>query len=354
MYAAIALGLGLLAAIPTGGSSLIAGVALAASVTGAAMSAYGAYEESQNYLLQSAAANTSLDRAYQISQDEPSLLWLAIDIAAAVADLGAAKAAFTTLKETIAAAKAARSIEKLPEVVGAMRRANISAANQGRVLEEILPEGGDIGKALHEIRQAFIRTAESAADKELAEMMKAVAERAMDSGRVIVIPNSRAEALEVLRFRLSNRGLRGEALEDEVRSLADEFFSAEGMSRSGTYDPTNRLIVIRGNTSAEGAASVLVHEASHLGQDTQRMLYRMGTYKSELEAFTAQQQFLQMLPEGRIPPDWAWLRAASPADIDNHVLSYYAREGAVKTPVDRAAMIEGIYNTLFQAGGGAR
>jgi hypothetical protein len=143
-------------------------------------------------------------------------------------------------------------------------------------------------------------------------------------------------------------------LEDEVRSLADEFFSAEGMSRSGTYDPTNRLIVIRGNTSAEGAASVLVHEASHLGQDTQRMLYRMGTYKSELEAFTAQQQFLQMLPEGRIPPDWAWLRAASPADIDNHVLSYYAREGAVKTPVDRAAMIEGIYNTLFQAGGGAR
>lgn len=355
MYAAIALGLGLLAAIPTGGSSLLAGAALAASVTGAALSAYQAYEEGQDYLLQKATANTSLDRAYKISESEPSFLFLAIDIATAVADLGAAKAAFTTLRETIAAARAAKAAEEVPRVVAAMRRAGISPQNQGRVIEEILPAGGDIGKALHEIRQAFIRTADVAVDRETALLMRDVAERALDKAKVVVVPRSRQEAMEYIRVQLSNRGWKGDALAEETASMYGHFFDAGNEATTGLYDPITKLIYIRGDATAEGAASVLVHELTHLGQDTQRMMKSMGVYKSEFEAFKAQQQFINMLPADRVPNDWLWLLRASDSDIENHVITMYVREGAVKPKgFDNASMADGIFNTLFMAGGGIK
>jgi hypothetical protein len=347
MYGAIALGLGLLAAVPTGGSSLIAGVALSAAVTGAALSAYTAYEEAQEYLLQSAAANTSLDRAYQISKDEPALLPLAIDIATAILDLGAAKAAFMTLKETIAIAKAARSVEKVPEVVGAMRRAHISPENQAKVLAEVLPTGGDVSKALTDIKAAFARTSATAVERETAELMEKVAQKAIDNGRVVVFPSSRVEAEVVFRQALEKRGFTGTDLAEETRSLVDQFFAAGKETTNGLYDPILKSIFIRGNTSAEGAAAILVHESVHMGQDAKRMMTAMGTFHSEFEAYKAQQEFLQMLPFDKIPDDMKWLLKATPAEISTHVQDFY------KVPIeatDPDKVVDGIFNTLFQAG----
>jgi hypothetical protein len=314
------------------------------------MSAYTAYEEAQQYLLQSASANTSLDRAQEISKDEPSLLWLAIDIAAAVTDLGAAKAAFTTLKEAIAIAKAAKSVEKLPELVGAMRRASISPANQGRVINEVLPAGGDIGKALHDIRQAFIATAKTAADKESADIMRLVAEKAMDSGKVIVLPGNKMEAIDVLRLRLPGRGVDVDA---KVTEILKDFY-AGGTTTNGMYYSQGGFIVLMGNQSVETTASVLVHELTHHGQDMMKIMDSMGTYRSEFEAFKAQQQFLNMLPADRltsVEPSTLQLLRMTDKDIENHVLTAYASYGAVKPAgFDNAAVADGVFNTLFQSG----
>jgi len=350
MYAAIALGLGLLAAIPTGGSSVIAGVALAAAATGAALSAYTAYEEAQQYLLQSAAANTSLDRAYEISKDEPSLLPLAIDIAAAVLDLGAAKAAFSALKETIAIAKAAKSVEKLPEVIGAMRRAHISPGNQAAVIDQVLPAGGDVSKALSEIKAAFTRTTAVAVERETAELMEKVAKKAIDNGRVIVFPSSRAEAEVTIRQALAKRGFKDETLAEETRSWMEEFFAAGKENVSGKYDPIDKLIFIRGNTTVEGAASILVHESTHLGQDAKKMMKAMGDFQSEFEAYKAQQQFLQMIPPDKMikqPVDISWLREATDDEIAKHIKDFYKYD---IEPMNVDAVVDGIFNTLFQAG----
>ncbi len=345
LYAALALGVGLLAAIPTGGSSVLAGVALAAAVTGAGMSAYHAYEESQEYLLGSAAANTSLDRANQISQDEPSLLFLAIDIAGAIADVAGARVAFVALKEAIAVAKAAKSLEALPGVMRSMRSAHISGANQGKVIAEVLPSGGDIGKALHDIRQVFIKTAEGAADQETAILMKQVAEKAMNEGKVIVVPSTKEEAKAVIRFRLEAKGFKGETLDEEVMSAVDELFNG---ATNGYYNRVDKLIFLKGDMTAEGAASVLIHEMTHAGQDAKNILNKLGTYHSEFEAFKAQQQFLGLLPSDKVPDDFIWLLKATDSDIEKHVLTAYAELGAVKpTGLSNSDMAATMYSSLF-------
>lgn len=109
----LAIGLGLLAAIPTGGSSLVAGVAVAGAVGGAALSTYVAYEHYQEYELAAAQAGTDFDRARAISQEDPSLFWLALDIAGAILDVGAAIAAFRALGP---AARAAAELKAAGEV----------------------------------------------------------------------------------------------------------------------------------------------------------------------------------------------------------------------------------------------
>ncbi len=121
LFAAVAIGLGLLAAIPTGGSSVIAGVAATAAIVGAGVSAYGAYEHLREYSLENAANGTDFDKAKAISQDEPTMLWLALDIVTAGLDIYGAATAFKQLnvlvREAIVAreAKAIRSLMQKAE-----------------------------------------------------------------------------------------------------------------------------------------------------------------------------------------------------------------------------------------------
>ena len=88
--AALAIGLGLVAAIPTGGSSLAAGVATAATVAGVGLTVYGISESVEEYRAKSAARHSALDPALAISQEDPSLFWLGVDIVAGIIDLGMA------------------------------------------------------------------------------------------------------------------------------------------------------------------------------------------------------------------------------------------------------------------------
>jgi hypothetical protein len=115
LFAAVAIGLGLLAAIPTGGSSLLVGIAAAATVVGAGLTVYGAYEHLQEFSLEQAASGTDFDKAKAISQDEPSMLWLALDIVAAVADIYGAAKAFKSLRAIMQEALAAKIAGKADE-----------------------------------------------------------------------------------------------------------------------------------------------------------------------------------------------------------------------------------------------
>ena len=94
---ALAIGLAVLAAVPTGGSSLVAGAAAVAGVGSFALSAFQAAEHLDQYMIEKAMAGTDLDRARAIGASDPSLFWLAVDIAGAFADLGGAVKGARTL-----------------------------------------------------------------------------------------------------------------------------------------------------------------------------------------------------------------------------------------------------------------
>jgi hypothetical protein len=94
---ALALGLALLAAIPTGGSSLVAAGAALASLGSLGISLYQAGEHLQQYQLEQAMAGSDFDKARALSTEDPSLFWLAVDIVGAIADVGPAVRGARTL-----------------------------------------------------------------------------------------------------------------------------------------------------------------------------------------------------------------------------------------------------------------
>lgn len=109
----IAIALGLLAAIPTGGSSLAAGVAVAAGVGSAALSFAVAYSDLKKYAIQSATSGTDFEKAQAISQDNPSMFWLALSIVGAVVDLNGAVRAFKALSPAVRQLREAKRVAAL-------------------------------------------------------------------------------------------------------------------------------------------------------------------------------------------------------------------------------------------------
>jgi hypothetical protein len=134
---ALALGLALLAAIPTGGSSLLAGAAAIAALGSLGLSVYLASESLQDYNLEKAMTGTDFDRAQAISNEDPSLFWLAVDIVGVVLDVGpalkATRTAMTTARTTFRtlAPLARRAITAQgPEAAEALKALRTAARNE--------------------------------------------------------------------------------------------------------------------------------------------------------------------------------------------------------------------------------
>ncbi|WP_205850467.1 DUF4157 domain-containing protein [Mycolicibacterium sp. CR10] len=138
LWSALAIGLGLLAAIPSGGSSLIAAGTAVAAIGAAGVSSYLAFQHALDYNMAAAAAKTDFDKARAISQEEPSLFWLALDIVGAALDIGAAAKAFK-------AALALRRTAVAAEVLGDAAVSALKAEGNkiGQSLEKPLPNLGD-------------------------------------------------------------------------------------------------------------------------------------------------------------------------------------------------------------------
>lgn len=115
---AITFGLAILTAIPTGGSSLVAGVVIAADVAGAVADVYLVVDHLRAYQLDAAKAGTDLDaQARAISAETPSLFWLALDLVATGAGLSAAAKTFGTVaKDLLKAEQLAASGARLSAV----------------------------------------------------------------------------------------------------------------------------------------------------------------------------------------------------------------------------------------------
>jgi len=133
----LAIGLGILAAIPTGGSSLVAAGTFVAGLGAAGLSLYAAGSHLQRYLLDSAASGTDFDKARAISGADPSLFWLAVDIVGAIADVHAAAAAFRTLGAEV---RTAMTLRRAGGSADDIARADAAAARRA---EEVNPGLGD-------------------------------------------------------------------------------------------------------------------------------------------------------------------------------------------------------------------
>jgi hypothetical protein len=126
----IAIALGLLAAIPSGGSSLAAGIAVAAGVGSAALSVTIAYSELKQYAVQTAASGTDFAKAHAISQDDPSMFWLALSIVGAVVDFGAAVKAFKAFTPAARRLREAKRLAALGHTLSAEEQAAMKTARE--------------------------------------------------------------------------------------------------------------------------------------------------------------------------------------------------------------------------------
>lgn len=139
---ALTVGLALLAAIPTGGSSVVAAVVATAAIADATLSVYLVADHIAQYQIEEAATGTDLDaKARAISSRHPSAFWLAVDIVATCIGLpGGAKTVMKTAAEAFGAVaddvvRATEAAARAEKVMGAAE-ADLAVARVHRLARE--------------------------------------------------------------------------------------------------------------------------------------------------------------------------------------------------------------------------
>ncbi len=335
-WAVIAIGLGLLSAIPTGGSGLVAGVAAGAAVLGAAYSLNTLYEHYKDYSLSSAENLSTLDQAEAISQDEPSLIWLAWDLLDLGLNLVGAASAFKALRGAMAAAEKG-GLAALPELIKATDRAGLGITARSRVVGTVLAHSGrsleDMLKAIHE----GLAAAKPAPGKEaLLEAIKGAAEK-LSHRQIARIGGTatRGQVNGIVKaLNESGKPIAGN-VRDVALSLVKEF-NAGGGTTSGLYIEAYDLIILR---EGENLVSALTHEIAHHAQNMEGQLAALGTLRSEFQAYHMEREILRMLPETTVLSfDQQLLRMSSDEAIvnrimaDPHYASLIAQEEAAANP----------------------
>jgi len=131
---ALTFGLALLTAIPTGGSSVVGAVVVAAEIGGAVLDIYMLSDEIREFQLDQAKSGTDLDKARAISMNEPDFLWLALDIVATGIGLKMASSTFKEVTRDLARARAVATAGRLGEAEADVAIANVHrAARDGRL-----------------------------------------------------------------------------------------------------------------------------------------------------------------------------------------------------------------------------
>jgi hypothetical protein len=138
---ALTLALSVAAAIPTGGSSIAAGVVATAEVLSVAAGIYTALDALESYQIETAAARTDFDKARAISASEPSLLWVAVDIVMVGVDIKSMVTTFRAIRAARASAKAGGAVDEAIAVVQAEHHAGRLSAEVAERLEREIAGG---------------------------------------------------------------------------------------------------------------------------------------------------------------------------------------------------------------------
>jgi len=311
VWAAVAIGLGLLAAIPTGGSSVLAGsvlagVAAASATLGAAYSLNNLYEHYRDFQLASAETGTTLDKAQAISHDEPSMTWLAWDLLDMGLNVIGAAAAFKTLRTAMVAAEAG-GLPAFKALIGTVEHSRLSMAGRSRAVAATLEKMGG-SRAVAELMQAIKDSLAAANPGGRNALIGAIQEAAniLEQGRKIGFVTSKGGTLNEIERLLKAAGEIEPEVTNQARKIAKEF-ADEGLH--GLYVPKFDFILVR---ESPDMASMLAHELAHRGQHIEKQMTRMGTLRAEFQAHHMQRQVLLALPEDMaLASPYAELRTAS-------------------------------------------
>ncbi|MCP4335651.1 MAG: DUF4157 domain-containing protein [Gammaproteobacteria bacterium] len=169
VLAALAIGFGLLAAIPTGGGSLAAGAATVGAIGSVGTSVVTAARSLDRYVFETAASGTDLQKAQALSAADPSFLWVAIDIVSIGIELGAARAVFNeavpVIRRAISATGDVSGVEAAQRVsrllqdagAGADEAAAVASSIRRQIAEAADPETalGQLNRQLNEVEEAI-------------------------------------------------------------------------------------------------------------------------------------------------------------------------------------------------------
>jgi hypothetical protein len=265
LFSLVAIGLGLLAAIPTGGSSLLVAVGTVAAAAGAGLALYQAGESASAYTLAAAANATDFDKAKAISQEDPSGMQLALDIVGAVGDVFMAAAAFKALGGVVKAAKAGEvaSALKVAEVAEAV---GVKGAAKSKIVGEAVASLPDA--AIEQVAHTMASTTGSKTD--VLRLIDHLAQNSQFQGEV----EQALKMLEHVEGRIPETA-RTLVKSGKVRvfteeSLIDVFGQTAGKKKwqdlgyaQGFYSRAKDTVFIRAGSSAEDLAGTLIHEATH-------------------------------------------------------------------------------------------
>jgi hypothetical protein len=112
----LTMGLALISAAPTGGASVVAGIAVLA------LDAKAIYEGIEKYKYGKAAGKSSLDPAQSLTNEDPSLAWVVVDCVAAGFDAAQLVGTFRRAVKLRAIAKAAQSSPEVHELRDALNQ----------------------------------------------------------------------------------------------------------------------------------------------------------------------------------------------------------------------------------------
>ena len=163
---ALALGLGLL----SGGAGAVAVLAAAGAL---GLSAWGAYEHYEEFQFQTAARGSALDPTQALSQIEPSVVWLAVDILGVFLDLHGLVTAMRGMSGPARALAAAKTAEEAQQQTTALRAAAREASGQ---VSSTLRQGASLENAVvRSAERVAARKATLASNAELVESIRKAA-----------------------------------------------------------------------------------------------------------------------------------------------------------------------------------
>jgi hypothetical protein len=311
--AALAITAGLIAIFASGG------LALGAAVVAGAAGGYQLAESVQEFMAESAAGNVALDPDIaDISQNEPELFWLVLDVACVVADAAAVgrivralRGPARALRESDGIIGFARSARSLPDLsAGAASRLTAKAARRIEVANGINRTVRAIGDSF---RHADLEAVENAIRLLGQQAVANVVESLRRVGRI---------------HPLNESAFRRFIPDPHNEGIADDLIRGGYLNDDGFYI-SGHLFVREG--SLPTVQSTLIHETSHYIQEQFGGVYR--SFYAEFQAYAMERRYLSRLARNAVrndipmpnalPDNIRWLVSASDNDIANHIVDVH-------------------------------